>query len=101
MAAKKNKSKRATGFETFNRSQQIYKLLEKGIIENEALSSSATDRPEQEDHIAKLLGSPEAGPSPSAAARPVSVKRKAARPKTQKKAKAKKPKSPQKRAKRR
>jgi hypothetical protein len=98
MTAKKNKSKRATGFETFNRSQQIYKLLEKGIIESEALSSSATDRPEQEDHIAKLLGSPESGSRPSAVVKPISVKRKTAGPKTQKKAKAKKPKSPKKRA---
>ena len=101
MVAKKNKSKRATGFETFNRSQQIYKLLEKGIIESEALSSSATDRPEQEDHIAKLLGSPDSGSRPSAVVKPISVKRKNARPKTQKKAKAQKPKSPQKKAKRR
>ena len=101
MTAKKNKSKRATGFETFNRSQQIYKLLEKGIIESEALSSSATDRPEQEDHIAKLLGSPESGNKPSVTAKPVSVKRKMAKPKSQNKAKAKKPKSPKKRANRR
>lgn len=101
MADKKNKGKRATGFETFNKSQQIYKLLEKGIIESEALSNSATDRPEQEDHIAKLLGSPEYGTNPSVAAKPVSVKRKTIKPKSQKKAKAKKPKSPKKRAKRR
>ncbi len=101
MAAKKNKGKRETGFETFNRSQQIYKLLEKGIIESEALSNSATDRPEQEDHIAKLLGSPEYSTNPSVAAKPVSVKRKTVRSKPKKKAEAKKPKNPKKRAKRR
>ncbi len=62
MSAKKNKGKKSASFEAFNKSQQIYKLLEKGIIESEALSSSSTDRPEQEDHIANLLGSSEAKP---------------------------------------
>lgn len=101
MVAKKNKSKRSTGFETFNRSQQIYKLLEKGIIEGEALTSSATDSPEQEDHIAKLFGSPDSKPHPPEAAKRISANRKAARPKPQKKTKAQKRKSPQKRTKRR
>ena len=63
MADKKNKGKRAAGFETFNKSQQIYKLLEKGIIESEALTGNSTDRPGQEDHIANLLESAEAEPS--------------------------------------
>ncbi len=98
MARKKTKSKNASGFETFNKSQQIYKLLEKGIIESEALSSSSSDRPEQEDHIAALLGSPEPKPQNPVISRLVSVKRRLIKPKKQKKAnqkssgKSKKPK---------
>ncbi|MDE1861028.1 MAG: hypothetical protein KGH72_04930 [Candidatus Micrarchaeota archaeon] len=60
MPAKKT-SKRGKGgsrssrFESFNRSQNIYKILEKGIIESEALSSSAADRPEDDAHVLELL----------------------------------------------
>lgn len=43
--------------ESFNRSQEIYKLLEKGIIESEALMGSAVDRPEDDAHIIDLLES--------------------------------------------
>ncbi len=77
MAGKKNKLKRQTGVETFNKSQHIYKLLEKGIIESEALSGNSTDRPEQEDHIASLLGSIESEPAPQRQqSRRISISRK-------------------------
>ncbi|MDE1851403.1 MAG: hypothetical protein KGH69_01795 [Candidatus Micrarchaeota archaeon] len=57
MASKKSgKSKSSKKLQAFNRSQEIYKLLEKGIIVNEALSSSTGDRPEEDAHVSELLG---------------------------------------------
>ena len=41
----------------FNRTQEIYKLLEKGIIESEALLSTAADRPTDDAHVLDLLES--------------------------------------------
>jgi hypothetical protein len=56
MGAKKiQRRAKSSKFDSFNRSQQIYKLLEKGIIESEALSSSAADRPEDDAHVLELL----------------------------------------------
>lgn len=56
MASKKSgKSKSSKKLQAFNRSQEIYKLLEKGIIVNEALSSSTGDRPEEDAHVSSLL----------------------------------------------
>ena len=43
--------------DSFNRTQEIYKLLEKGIIESEALLSTAADRPEDDAHVIDLLES--------------------------------------------
>ena len=54
MPGKKSKPSR---LEAFNRSQEIYKALEKGIIENEALMGSAIDRPEDDAHLSELLES--------------------------------------------
>ncbi|MCL4364701.1 MAG: hypothetical protein M1569_00940 [Candidatus Marsarchaeota archaeon] len=54
MSGKKSRSSR---LEAFNRSQEIYKALEKGIIENEALMGSAIDRPEDDAHLSELLES--------------------------------------------
>ncbi len=54
MAGKKSRYSR---IEAFNRSQEIYKALEKGIIENEALMGSAIDRPEDDAHLSELLES--------------------------------------------
>jgi len=42
---------------SFNKTQEIYKLLEKGIIESEALLSSAVDRPQDDAHVLDLLDS--------------------------------------------
>ncbi len=50
--------------EAFNRSQEIYKALEKGIIENEALMGSAIDRPEDDAHLSELLESTSVPKSP-------------------------------------
>ena len=57
MASKTNsrRPKNSKKFEAFNRSQQIYKLLEKGIIESDALLSSTGDRPEEDAHVSDLL----------------------------------------------
>ncbi|MDE1823969.1 MAG: hypothetical protein KGI00_00200 [Candidatus Micrarchaeota archaeon] len=56
MASKKSgKSRSSKKLQAFNRSQEIYKLLEKGIIVNEALSSSTGDRPEEDAHVSDLL----------------------------------------------
>lgn len=57
MAKKKSRSKSSKKLELFNRSQEINKLLEKGIIEGEALMSSAVDRPEDDAHLLDLLES--------------------------------------------
>ena len=51
--AKKNSSKLVS----FNRTQEIYKLLEKGIIESEALMNGSVDRPEDDAHLSDLLSS--------------------------------------------
>ncbi len=53
----KKPSRTSKKVESFNRSQEIYKLLEKGIIESEALMGSALDRPEDDAHITELLES--------------------------------------------
>lgn len=55
MVKKPSKSKKMKKLQAFNRSQEIYKLLEKGIIVNEALSSSTGDRPEEDAHVSDLL----------------------------------------------
>ena len=58
MANKKSsKSKSSKRLDLFNRTQEIYKLLEKGIIESEALLSTAADRPEDDAHVIDLLES--------------------------------------------
>lgn len=56
MATKKSsKGQTSKKLESFNRTQEIYKLLEKGIIESEALLSTAADRPQDDAHINDLL----------------------------------------------
>ncbi len=58
MVTKKNGGGKASKkLESFNRSQKIYQVLEKGIIESEALLNSAADRPEDDAHIGDLLAS--------------------------------------------
>jgi len=58
MANKKSSSgKSSKRLDSFNRTQEIYKLLEKGIIESEALLSTAADRPEDDAHVIDLLES--------------------------------------------
>jgi hypothetical protein len=58
MATKKTGAGKASKkLESFNRSQQIHNVLEKGIIESEALLNSAADRPEDDAHIVDLLAS--------------------------------------------
>ena len=58
MANKKSsKGKSSKMLDSFNRTQEIYKLLEKGIIESEALLSTAADRPEDDAHVLELLES--------------------------------------------
>ncbi len=58
MANKKSsKGKSSNKLALFNRTQEIYKLLEKGIIESEALLSTAADRPEDDAHVLDLLES--------------------------------------------
>jgi hypothetical protein len=57
MAAKKQGGRVSKKLESFNRSQEIYQVLEKGIIESEALLNSAADRPEDDAHIVELLES--------------------------------------------
>jgi hypothetical protein len=51
------RSKASKKLQSFNRSQEIYKLLEKGIIESEALMNSSVDRPEDDAHIVELFES--------------------------------------------
>lgn len=66
MAKKTSRSKTSKKLESFNRSQEIYKLLEKGIIESEALMNSSADRPEDDAHISELFESATStGPSAS------------------------------------
>lgn len=67
------RSKNSKRLEAFNRSQEIYKALEKGIIENEALMGSAIDRPEDDAHLSELLES-------TSASKPRSAQPKTARP---------------------
>ncbi|MDE1768385.1 MAG: hypothetical protein KGH67_01815 [Candidatus Micrarchaeota archaeon] len=55
--AKKPDAKASRKLESFNRSQEIYRVLEKGIIESEALLNSSADRPEDDAHIGELLES--------------------------------------------
>lgn len=57
MVTKKSVGKISKKLESFNRSQEIYQVLEKGIIESEALLNSAADRPEDDAHIVELLES--------------------------------------------
>jgi hypothetical protein len=58
MASKKSsKTKSSKKLDMFNRTQEIYKLLEKGIIESEALMGTAADRPEDDAHVLDLLES--------------------------------------------
>ena len=58
MATKKSsKGQTSKRLESFNRTQEIYKLLEKGIIESEALLSTAADRPQDDAHVNDLLSS--------------------------------------------
>ena len=59
MAAKKKSSKGKVSkkLESFNRTQKIYQILERGIIESEALLNSAADRPDDDAHISDLLES--------------------------------------------
>ncbi len=57
MVAKRSGSKTSKKLDAFNRSQKIYQVLEKGIIESEALLNSAADRPEDDAHIVELLES--------------------------------------------
>lgn len=58
MATKKSsKGHTSKRLESFNRTQEIYKLLEKGIIESEALLSTAADRPQDDAHVNDLLSS--------------------------------------------
>lgn len=84
MAKKKSKSK-SSKLESFNRSQEIYKLLEKGIIESEALMSSAVDRPEDDAHVLDLLESTSTPGTTAQRSRPKSKSsKKKARPKPSK-----------------
>lgn len=57
MVSKKSrrKSKPSRNINAFNRSQEIYKLLEKGIVESDALLGSTRDRPEEDAHVSDLL----------------------------------------------
>ncbi len=58
MVAKKTAgNKTSKKLESFNRSQEIHQVLEKGIIESEALLNSAADRPDDDAHIVDLLAS--------------------------------------------
>src|SRR5271169_6080797 len=58
MATKKTGgNKLSKKLESFNRSQEIHQVLEKGIIESEALLNSAADRPDDDAHIGDLLAS--------------------------------------------
>ncbi len=58
MATKKAPAaKPSKKLESFNKSQEIYQVLEKGIIESEALLNSAADRPDDDAHIVELLES--------------------------------------------
>ncbi len=58
MGSKRNGgSKVSKNLESFNRSQEIHQVLEKGIIESEALLNSAADRPDDDAHIVDLLAS--------------------------------------------
>lgn len=54
---KSSKGKSSSSLAAFNRTQEIYKLLEKGIIESEALLSTAADRPTDDAHVLDLLES--------------------------------------------
>ncbi len=54
---KSSKGKSSGKLAAFNRTQEIYKLLEKGIIESEALLSTAADRPTDDAHVLDLLES--------------------------------------------
>ncbi len=60
---KSSRGKSSSKLAAFNRTQEIYKLLEKGIIESEALLSTAADRPTDDAHVLDLLESANA-PSP-------------------------------------
>ena len=84
MASKKSKSAR---LEAFNRSQEIYRALEKGIIENEALMGSAIDRPESDAHLSELLESTseQGGRNASASGRRTTARRNAKKSKPAKK----------------
>ena len=76
MANKKSsKGKSSNKLALFNRTQEIYKLLEKGIIESEALLSTAADRPEDDAHVLDLLESTKQQ-QPSAKRRASSASRK-------------------------
>lgn len=57
MGAKRSGTRVSKKLESFNRTQKIYQVLEKGIIESEALLNSAADRPEDDAHIVDLLAS--------------------------------------------
>ncbi|MHB1829772.1 MAG: hypothetical protein ACYCO0_00045 [Candidatus Micrarchaeaceae archaeon] len=66
MATKKSsKGQTSKKLESFNRTQEIYKLLEKGIIESEALLSTAADRPQDDAHINDLLSNADVKGSPA------------------------------------
>ena len=54
---KSSRGKSSSKLAAFNRTQEIYKLLEKGIIESEALLSTAADRPTDDAHVLDLLES--------------------------------------------
>ena len=62
---KSSRGKSSGKLAAFNRTQEIYKLLEKGIIESEALLSTAADRPTDDAHVLDLL---ESANAPSAQA---------------------------------
>jgi hypothetical protein len=57
VAKKTGAGKSSKKLDSFNRSQQIHQVLEKGIIESEALLNSAADRPDDDAHIVDLLAS--------------------------------------------
>ena len=57
MGNKKSSGRSSSKLAAFNRTQEIYKLLEKGIIESEALLSTAADRPTDDAHVLELLES--------------------------------------------
>lgn len=83
MAKKKSsKGKSSSNLAAFNRTQEIYKLLEKGIIESEALLSTAADRPTDDAHVLELLESANApnAQSYSGSSRRPTKKHKASKP---------------------